>query len=246
MCTLAVAFQTDRRFPLVVAANRDERLARPSETWALRDLASGARWAGPRDVEAGGTWIGVSAAGVFAGVTNFHSGQPPDRARRSRGELVPLALAHRTAASARAALATLDARAWNPFHLLVADGHEAHLWRFDGESASLDALGPGLHVVTESSADGRCPRGDLVRARWPLDSSPARLASLLALHGPARETSVCVHLEGAPYGTRSSAILRLAGALDASELLVADGPPCRVPFEDRTALLASLARLASP
>jgi uncharacterized protein with NRDE domain len=246
MCTLAVAFQTDRRFPLVVAANRDERLTRPSEPWALRELATGTRWAGPRDVEAGGTWIGVSAAGVLAAVTNFHAGHPPDRARRSRGDLVPLALAHPSAASARAALAALDAHAWNPFHLVVADAHEAHLWRFDGEAAALEALGPGLHVVTESSPHGRCPRGDIVRAHWPLDPSPARLAALLALHGPARETSVCVHLEGAPYGTRSSTILRLAGSLDASELLVAEGPPCRAPFEDRTALLASLARLASP
>jgi hypothetical protein len=47
---------------------------------------------------------------------------------------------------------------------------------------------------------------------------------------------------GAEYGTRSSAVLRLAASLAASELYVAEGPPCRVQFEDRSALLAALAR----
>jgi uncharacterized protein with NRDE domain len=241
MCTLAVALQADRRFPLVVAANRDERLSRPSEPWALRSLPGGGRWAGPRDLEAGGTWIGVSSRSLFAAVTNFHSGRPPDRSRRSRGELVPLALSHPDAEAARAALGALDARALNPFHLVVADARGGFLWRFDGESASFDALGPGLHVVTESSADGRDPRGEFVRARWPLDPTPARLAAVLALHGESRETSVCVHLESAPYGTRSSAIVRLGATLDASELLAAEGPPCRAPLEDRSSLLAELA-----
>jgi uncharacterized protein with NRDE domain len=257
MCTLAVAFQADRRWPIVVAANRDERLARPSETWALRDGAP-VRHAAPRDVEAGGTWIGVSARGVFAAVTNFHVGRPADRTKRSRGELVPRALAAPDAAAARAILAALDARAWNPFHLLVADAGQAFLWRFDGEAAALTALGPGLHVVTERSADGVDPRSEVVRARWPLDPAPRRLAELLAQHEPegaqgrappAPERSVCAHPDPR-YGTVSSAVLRLplpAGAarpLEGAELFVADGAPCRTGFEDRSALLAALARAA--
>ena len=217
MCTLAVAFQVDRRWPIVVAANRDERLARAAEGWAVREPAAGPRYAAPRDVLAGGTWIGVSEAGVFAAVTNHHApGKASDRARRSRGELVGRALAHRTAREARAALAVGSAAAYNPFHLLVADSAAAFLWHFDGDGGALEDLSPGLHVVTESAADGRCPRGELVRARWPVEPDPGRLRALLTVHGAGREAT-CIH-RGPQYGTRSSTVLRLAPSLDASEL----------------------------
>jgi uncharacterized protein with NRDE domain len=241
MCTLALAFRVDRRWPLVVAANRDERLGRPAEGWAVRAPERGPRHAAPRDLLAGGTWIGVSARGVFAAITNYHApGGFPDLSRRSRGELVPLALSAPDAAAAREALGAVDAALYNPFHLAVADAERAFLWRFDGERAALDDLRPGLHVVTESSPDGRCPRGDLVRARWPLQADAAHLREVLSVHAEGREAT-CIHRDPR-YGTRSSAILRLALALEASELFAADGPPCTAPLEDRSALLQALAR----
>jgi uncharacterized protein with NRDE domain len=245
MCTLAVAFGTDRRWPVVIAANRDERLGRASEGWALRDGAGGIRYAAPRDLVAGGTWIGVSARGVFAGVTNYHAPHAwyPDPARLSRGELVPLALAAASAADARAAVADLDAARWNPFHLLVADARSAFLWTYDGEASRLEPLAPRLHVVTESSPRGDGPRGDLVRSRWPVDPAVGRLHELLTIHAPSPAAATCIHGDPA-YGTRSSAILRIAPDLAASELYVADTRPCLGPHEDRSALLAALAALA--
>ncbi len=241
MCTLAVAFGTDRRWPLVVAANRDEMLARPAEGWALRSASGGVRFAAPLDLAAGGTWIGVSATGLFAGVTNYHASQGPDPRRRSRGELVGLALAHPSASVARQALGALEASRYNPFHLVVADGAQAFLWRWDGERAGFDELLPGLHVLTENSPHGICPRSELVRARWPFDLGPEGLREVLAFHSAEPETSTCIHL-GPVYGTRSSTILRLARALENSELYAADGPPCTAPFEDRSSLLQALAR----
>lgn len=248
MCTLAVAVQADRRWPLVVAANRDERLGRPSEGWAVRAGAGGVRYAAPRDLLAGGTWIGLSERGLFAAVTNYHAplGWYPDPARRSRGDLIPLALAAPDAQGARAALGALDAASFNPFHLLVADARSAFLWWYDGEAARLEPLAPGLHVVTERSPHGACPRGELVRARWPVDPSVPRLHALLTVHaadaGDARAT--CVHMDP-DYGTRSSAILRLAPDLRDSELYASDTRPCLAPHEDRAAVLAALtARIA--
>lgn len=243
MCTLAVAFRVDRRWPLVVAANRDERLGRAAGGWATREGPGGVRHASPVDLLAGGTWMGVSARGVFAGLTNYHPPVDgyPDPARSSRGEIVGLALGAPSAQAARDALAPAQAGRWNPFHLLVADAERAFLWWYDGERAEVRDLAPGLHVVTERSPDGRCPRGELVRARWPLDPSVARLRELLALHGDGDDARTCIHRDPT-YGTRSSAILRLAPDLRASELFVADGRPCATPHEDRSELLAALAR----
>src|SRR5512138_1043591 len=232
MYTLAIAVQADRRFPLVVAANRDERLHRDAEGWALRDGVNGIRFAAPRDLLAGGTWIGLSSLGTFAGLTNFHAPFDwyPDSARRSRGEVVGLALAQPTAEDARRALAALDPATFNPFHLLVADAGGAFLWWYDGERSAIEPLGPGLHLVTESSPHGDGPRGDLVRSRWPVDLSAAHLREVMSIHAsdPGARTSTCIHMDPV-YGTRSSALLRLAGDLGASELLVAYCSPCRAP-----------------
>jgi uncharacterized protein with NRDE domain len=242
MCTLALALGVDRRWPVVAAANRDERLGRPAEGWAPRTTPGGAGWVGPRDLQAGGTWIGLSARGVLAALTNFHAPLDwyPDASRRSRGELVPLALEAPSAEAARQALAPLDAAAWNPFHLVVADAGSAFLWWYDGESQGLEPLGPGLHLVTEDSRHGLGLRGELVRTRWPVDLAPARLRELLSLHAPPHPAPTCLHVEP-HYGTRSSAVVRLARDLRHAELHVADGPPCTFPLEDRSALLAGLA-----
>ncbi len=252
MCTLVLGLQLDRRWPVVVAANRDEHLDRPSEGWALRVLRQAqevrpgeVRAATPLDLRAGGTWIGVSAGGVFAGVTNHYVRFDgfPDPSRRSRGELVPMALAAGNATEAGRALRLLDASRWNPFHLLVADAHGAVLWWYDGEEQGLEELGPGLHVITESDREGRGARGAWLRARWPADPSLPRLRELLTHHGapPPAGDATCIH--GDPlYGTRSSAILRLAPDLGASELYLAEGRPCTAPHEDRSELLVALAR----
>jgi uncharacterized protein with NRDE domain len=245
VCTLALALGVDRRWPVVVAANRDERLGRPAEGWGLRTTPGGVRWAGPRDAEAGGTWIGLSARGLFAALTNFHAPFDwyPDPRRRSRGELVPWALEAATAAAALERVAGLDPAGWNPFHLAVADAASAFLWWYDGERAGLEPLGPGLHLVTETSPTGQGLRGELVRSRWPVDLSPARLRELLSLHAPPHPAPTCHHVEP-HYGTRSSTVLRLPAELRHGELYAADGPPCTFPLEDRSALLAELARPA--
>ena len=70
MCTLIVLHRCVTGRPLVVAANRDEFFARPAEGPAIRAARSG-RILAPRDLEAGGSWVGLSERGVFAGLTNL-------------------------------------------------------------------------------------------------------------------------------------------------------------------------------
>ena len=70
MCTLIVLHRCVAGRPLVVAANRDEFLARPAEDFAIRTSATGPILS-PLDLEAGGTWVGLSQRGVFAGLTNL-------------------------------------------------------------------------------------------------------------------------------------------------------------------------------
>jgi uncharacterized protein with NRDE domain len=91
MCLAALAIDQDRRFPLVLAANRDEFLERPTARlgwWAHEPGAP--EILGGRDLHGGGTWLGLTAAGRLALVTNVR--RPGARAddAPSRGAIVPL------------------------------------------------------------------------------------------------------------------------------------------------------------
>jgi uncharacterized protein with NRDE domain len=107
MCTLLVASRVFDDTPLLVAANRDERLDRPAAPPRLFE-ARAIPVVAPVDLQAGGTWLGLSARGVFAGITN-RFGVPPDPARRSRGELVFEALLGADAQAGADRIAALDA-----------------------------------------------------------------------------------------------------------------------------------------
>ena len=76
-----------------------------------------------------------------------------------------------------------------------------------------------------------------------MDPTPARLRELLTVHEPPLERATCIHRDP-EYGTRSSAVLRVAGEVGASELYAADARPCTAPLEDRSDLVAALGRSA--
>ena len=167
MCTLIVLHRCVPGKPLVVAANRDEFFARPAEPPAIRASRTG-RIVAPRDLEAGGTWVGLSERGVFAGLTNLRpiahgfgdlsavgrpdgklggtSGARAATPARSRGEVVMAALEARTAAEAADSLSQLEDGLYNPFQLLISDVHSAHLLVYQDAPKSFP-LEPGLHVV---------------------------------------------------------------------------------------------------
>jgi len=245
MCTLIALHRCIPGAPLVVAANRDEYADRPSRGPALREGERGFIVA-PLDAQAGGTWLGVNPAGVFAAVTNRRAGSP-DPARRSRGLLVLDALGKSSAAEAASAAQGLAPRAYNPFNLFVADAQRAYAITY-GDAPKCIELAPGAHVIGNADLDA-APPAKVARiareaariASAPDDALLDRLASLCRSHAGegAPTDSICVH--AGSYGTRSSTLLRLAEQADANALLYADGEPCRTPYSDYTPLLQQLA-----
>lgn len=161
MCTLIVLHRCLPGRPLVVAANRDEFLARPAEDFAIRETASG-RILSPRDLEAGGTWLGLSHRGVFAGLTNLRpaslsaadgvDGEGGEARHEavpvllSRGEVVMAALEADSASAAARSFEDLAECSYNPFQLLIADEHDAFLVVYR-DRARVVALEPGPHIV---------------------------------------------------------------------------------------------------
>jgi uncharacterized protein with NRDE domain len=242
MCTLIALHRCVVGAPLVIAANRDEFFERPAEGLALRESVGG-RIVAPRDVRAGGTWLGVNLHGVFAALTNRRSAEP-DPSRRSRGLLVMDALRARSAAEAAGALEALPTGAYNPFNLLVADAASAHVVSYEAEPLRID-LEPGAHVVGNvHPLDRGSEKLERLRRRVeraadaPGDSLLDALAEVCRDHrGDAALDAACIH--AGAYGTRSSTLLRL-GSADGGEIRFADGAPCETPYLDFTALLREL------
>jgi uncharacterized protein with NRDE domain len=228
---LIVAIGQWEEAPLVVMANRDERLSRPSGPPIWRAHRETAVFA-PVDEEAGGTWIGLSEGGLLAAITN-RFGAPSDPERESRGSLVLDALAQGDMFGVwRWINTSLDPARTNPFHLLISDGHSGALVWSDGSRLFREELERGFHIVSERSfSSAPSPREDriwaelaTIRGEKPPDT--AQVQRLLAHHDedPARAT--CVHLEKLGYGTRSWSHIQLAGDPPRFTWREASGPPC--------------------
>lgn len=253
MCLLVVMSRMRVDLPLVVAANRDEFLARPAT--AMTVLADAPRIRGGRDLVAGGTWLAIHESGLVAGLTNVPGARDPSL--RSRGEL-PLALASAAAApapgparGARAAVAHFAAthrpRDCSPSWLLVGD--PSCLFYVDmtaGDAPTVRELPPGLWILENrplepTSVKARAVARALDPARAAALPPDALLAALQQLLGsraapppeddprPPELLAPCVH--AGPYGTRSAAITFVAPD-GPPRLWSADGPPDRAAFTE--------------
>ena len=259
MCTLIAFHRCFADAPLVVAANRDEFHERPTEGPALRNAsilsphrqdrsarggasARSTRVVAPRDLRAGGSWLGVSSSGLFAAITNRRC-DAPDPKRGSRGWLVMEALAEPSAERAAERFARLPLAAYNPFNLFVADSESAHLVTY-GDRPQRRDLTAGPHVIGNLHPDESSPklawlRGQVAELAAGDPPDAEALAGVCRTHVAGSPLdSTCVH--AGAYGTRSSTLLWL-GARPA--LRYADGPPCEAAYRDLTPLLHDLGLL---
>jgi hypothetical protein len=241
MCTLVLVVPPPGGV-LQVAANRDEFLSRPANP---PERSADGRWLAPRDLQAGGTWLGVNAAGLFVGVTNRSAGLR-DTSRRSRGLLVLDALESPDAAGLHRRLETLDPAAYNGFHLAYADGSSAGLTWSDGSVLRQERLGPGVHVLTEQSlgAGDDGARRRLVEERVGPEGvlGVEGWLELLSRHGPEPGAGTCVHADGVGYGTRSAFVLHRAPSVAGSVCAWTESRPCTTAARDGTELLRGLGR----
>jgi len=192
MCLIVLAWRLRPDLPLIVAANRDEFHARPAAPAAFWDDHPGIL-AG-RDLEARGTWMGVSRTGRFAAVTNFRGGREP-RAIESRGALVSRFLSNGEAPQAY--VRGLKKDLYSGFNLLVADGQE--LWSVSNRGGEAQRLEPGIYGLGNTLLDAPEVEPSKAAFRADLDTGPA-VESLFGVLKKAR----IVHPE---YGTRCSTVL---------------------------------------
>ncbi len=154
MCLIFVSWQRNARYPLVVAANRDEFHARPTEGAAFWDEHPGLL-AG-RDLEAGGTWLGLTRSGRFAAVTNFREMSEQCVDPPSRGALVSAFLTGGAGAREFCDQLMVDAGRFRGFNLLVCDG--AQLCWVSNRAQRPRTLAPGCYGLSNHLLDTPWPK----------------------------------------------------------------------------------------
>lgn len=219
MCLIVFAWRPGHAQPLIVAANRDEFYARP--TLPLAQWPDAPHVYAGRDQEAGGTWLGVSADGRFAALTNIRDPhQPP--ARKSRGELVARFLSGSLPIDEY--LAEVNGRSieYAGFNLLV--GTREEMWHYNANHTEPARLEAGVYGLSNAGLDTPWPK--LLKAKAALSQAldnphPHVLLELLSdpLTAPFAElpdTGVglatesllsSVFIASPTYGTRASTAL---------------------------------------
>jgi hypothetical protein len=219
MCTVVILRRPEHRWPVLLGANRDEIIDRPSRAparhWPDRpEVVAGL------DLLAGGSWLGINDWGVVAAVLNREGSLGPAPGKRSRGELVLEALDHSAAAVAAEALSDLDPDAYRSFNLIVADAGDAFWLRHAG-GARVGAypLKEGLSLIAAGDVDDLATRRlelamPAFRA-WPApDPDREDWAGWEALLGssrapPGEPATAAMRFRTNGYGTVSSALIAL-------------------------------------
>jgi uncharacterized protein with NRDE domain len=194
MCLILVAWRTHPAHELMVAANRDEFHARPAAPAAFWPDQPGIL-AG-RDLQAKGTWLGVSRDGRFAAVTNYRGGHDPGAAE-SRGALVSGFLSGSQSSEAFTSEIRNRQDNFSGFNLLVTDRNE--LWWLSNRDGGTRRLEPGHYALGNLLLD--TPEVMEVKARFR--AAPAAVEPLFSLLATAK-------IVAPVYGTRCSTVV-LAG-----------------------------------
>ena len=242
MCTVVLLSRPAHAWPLLLAANRDERLDRawdgPDAWWPDRPgVVAG------RDRSGGGTWMAVRGD-LVAAVLNRPGSLGPALGKRSRGELPLLALDHEGAAESARTMEALDAGQWRSFNLVVADREDA--WFIRGTGAGRPTavpLAPGIvHMVTAHDPDDSASprvRRHLPRLREVPPPEPPdwrSWAHLIADRAGPPGAAINVP-PAAGFGTVCSSLLGIPTEGPATWLFAA-GPPSEAAFKPLSSLAA--------
>jgi uncharacterized protein with NRDE domain len=233
MCLVLLVWRVHPLYPCLIAANRDEFHARPTvraEWWQDHpQILAG------RDLEAGGTWLGLTRTGRFAALTNFRDPErlraeapgaaTPDVAAPSRGGLVTSML--ESGASVADGLAYLrDVGAnYKGFNLIFSDGERLGI--HESARGSGRELGPGIYGLSNHMLDTPWPK--VLNAKSRLEAAllqmtdTAPLLALLRDDRPAPDEQLprtgmplewerllsSAFVRAPDYGTRCSTIIRI-------------------------------------
>lgn len=240
MCLIVFSWQVVPGLPLLAAANRDEFYNRPTSSagW-WHDHPS--VYAG-RDLQGGGTWLGVTRDGRFGALTNVREPAAFRPDAPSRGALVGDFLSGDSSAADYLAQLAPHAAQYNGFNLLVGDRHNLYWFsnRAGDDDRNGQPLAPGIYGLSNASLDTPWPKVTRAKAQFcsllcqgAPEETYFEMLTDTTLAGDCRlpQTGLSIERERAlssifisspGYGTRNSTLVRMAdnGDMTLSELVI--------------------------
>lgn len=160
MCLVLLAIRQSDQYPIILAGNRDEFHARPTQKanwWPDKPNVVGGR-----DLQAGGAWLALHRDGRFATVTNYRDAEPASAKFLSRGHLVTEFL--ESDRSPLAYLRSIDGSRYAGFNLIAGDANNAAY--LSNRGATAHEMPPGLYGLSNALLDA--PSNKVVRSKQGL------------------------------------------------------------------------------
>ncbi len=230
MCLILFAYRQREDFPLLLTANRDEYHARPTRAagfWPEHpEVLAG------RDLQAGGTWLGITRSGRFAAITNFRDPSRTVAAPRSRGELTMDFLLGRDSPGDYIRRKRASDAQYAGFNLLLGDRES--LWYYSNAGGGARELAAGVYGLSNALLDTPWPKVEQGRASLQQALGPApsheQLAAALAgrqlasdedlqlqgLEGEMEKALSAQFIVDPVYGTRATTTLWLGASGEVS------------------------------
>ncbi|WP_299495906.1 NRDE family protein [uncultured Shewanella sp.] len=153
MCILFIALKVLPQYPLIICANRDESHHRPTKKahfWEPeKKILAG------KDLEAGGTWLGINKQGNIAAITNIRIPEQSKQPKKTRGELPILALTQSSPLISPSWLKKNNHQ-YQAFNLLY--GHYQSLHCYNSQTQKDTCLSPGFHAISNGALDEIWPK----------------------------------------------------------------------------------------
>ncbi len=213
MCLILLGVRPDEEHRIVVAANRDEFYARPTAQagwWEDHDdILAG------RDLQAGGTWLGITTGGRFAAVTNFREDPPDPLPPRSRGDLTAGFLKSDISPAEYLEALRPERNAFRGFNLIVADA--GSVCYYSNREDEVRELGSGFYGLSNQLLDCDWPK--VIRGRAQLEDlretgfQTEDLYRLVFCDGDGEPYSQSF-IRSETYGTSASTALRIRNTGD--------------------------------
>ena len=164
MCLILFAHKAHPKYPLILAANRDEAYTRPATPAALwRDHP---HIYGGRDLEKGGTWLGLTLSGKIAAVTNYRDANAAKTAPLSRGTLVSDFLMGKSDTETYLEQVKARGTQYNGFILIAGDLDALH-W-YSNRGPGVEKIRPGVHGLSNHLLNTPWPK--IMRSKQAMEA----------------------------------------------------------------------------
>ncbi len=169
MCLIAFAYKTHPKYDLILAANRDEFYARPTRKAQVWEQEGFPRIVAGKDLQAGGTWMGISQDGKWGALTNYRDPEWESQKKTTRGKIVIDYLKSDSGASS--GIIELHHRNDDYVGFNVLFGDKDELFHYSNKNQNPVAIQPGIHGVSNA----------LLNTSWPkLDAAKENLHSIIS------------------------------------------------------------------